>query len=81
MVSRRFEMALRISESSYCSVHAVYESWVKEPGRLGVVRPVKVPPFLVLVVNDETFSASTVRGDASTASRVPQIPLGILSTF
>lgn len=45
MISKKFELSLRVCGGSLPSVCIVHESRVKEQGRVGVVRPVKVPHF------------------------------------
>lgn len=44
----------------------VHQSWVKELGRVGLLRLVKVPPNLVLVVDGNTFHAGLACTDAGT---------------
>lgn len=57
MIRAGFGVLLWICESSRQSVCPVHLSWKKELGRVSVVRLVKVPPFLVLVVNEDIFHA------------------------
>lgn len=66
MVSGNLQVSLSICQHSHRSVGAVHQSWVKELGPAGVVRPVKVSPFAVLVVRKGTFHAGLVWTDAST---------------
>lgn len=66
MVTGKFEMPLQICGGSHRSVRAVHQCPAKKLGRVSVVRLVTVPPFLVVVVNGDTFHASSAWMGAST---------------
>lgn len=57
MVSGKLEVTLWICEGLHRSVRTVHQSRVKELGGVSVVRLVRVPSLLVLVVKGDSFHA------------------------